>query len=158
MKEKSFNEVCEQMDRIQNYYPNGLTNAEFAHSLLKRAYEITERYMDNIAFFQYWRDGHKAYISRDTEKALNEKFPHHIYAASKKILSQIKFERDNRVNYLIMRFPKIDDAAAARLWVNRGMWEDKHNAEWNAQKFEKAFNWYLYDKEHYFASELPRYI
>lgn len=63
------------MERIRGYFPNFISNADYAKSWLKVAYRLTEAYTDNMAMYLWESNGGKY-----PEDHMNVRVPASIYA------------------------------------------------------------------------------
>ena len=78
MKTKSFIGIILQMERIRKMFPEYIPNEKFNGSWLKTAYQIANRYTQNIAMYQWNRDNYAQPFSVRG----NEQFAPTIYAHS----------------------------------------------------------------------------
>jgi hypothetical protein len=69
-KEKSFDDIAAQMDRIKSYYPDYMTNEEFEGSWLQKAYKVTNKWLHNIAC-HFWYSNNNSYPEGWAEKKVN---------------------------------------------------------------------------------------
>ncbi len=69
-KEKSFDDIADQMERIKSYFPEYMPNEEFEGSWLEKAYKLTNKWLHNIAC-HFWSSNNNSYPEGWAEKKVN---------------------------------------------------------------------------------------